>query len=120
MLGLLFVVVLVVGAWFMPWRAVAAAIGGVLDDQGNNAPAWVVADGSRYNIALFPELFGVLGNRYGGDGKKTFAVPRIRGIDYLSDNRFGSRVVDRCLAARRLDDNTPAGTLAWCTPQGRM
>jgi len=55
-------------------------IGGLLDYAGAAAPAgWLLCDGSVYTIALYPKLFAVIGNRYGGDGVNNFAVPDLRG-----------------------------------------
>ena len=55
-------------------------IGGLLDYAGATAPAgWLLCDGSVYTIALYPKLFAVIGNRYGGDGVNNFAVPDLRG-----------------------------------------
>ena len=47
---------------------------------GNYAPVgWAVCDGSLLPIPAYPQLFSVIGNTYGGDGKKTFALPDLRG-----------------------------------------
>lgn len=40
----------------------------------------LVADGTIYNIADYPTLFGKLGTLYGGDGATTFGVPNLQGI----------------------------------------
>lgn len=47
---------------------------------GNYAPrGWAICDGSLLLISAYPQLFSVIGNTYGGDGKKTFALPDLRG-----------------------------------------
>lgn len=40
---------------------------------------WVPCDGRLLAIAQNQALFSLLGNRFGGDGKSTFAVPDLRG-----------------------------------------
>lgn len=42
-------------------------------------PGWLMCDGEQYDISRYPELFKVIGNRYGGDGKSTFRVPHLGG-----------------------------------------
>ena len=55
-------------------------IGSVIDFAGNVAPTgWLLCDGAVKNVADFPRLAAVLGNRYGGNGTTTFAVPDMRG-----------------------------------------
>jgi microcystin-dependent protein len=57
--------------------------GASLDYYGVNPPTgWLLEDGSVYNISTYPALGALLGNRYGGDGAVTFAVPN-------SSGRFG-------------------------------
>lgn len=43
------------------------------------APAgdWAPCNGREYQITYQPALFAVIGNRFGGDGKTTFAVPNL-------------------------------------------
>ena len=40
---------------------------------------WQSCDGTFLSIRDFEALFSILGNRFGGDGKTTFAVPDMRG-----------------------------------------
>lgn len=40
---------------------------------------WALCDGSILNISQNQALYAVIGNRYGGDGVKTFALPDLRG-----------------------------------------
>jgi microcystin-dependent protein len=40
---------------------------------------WHLCDGSLINIAEYPELFQLLGTRYGGDGVATFCLPDLCG-----------------------------------------
>lgn len=47
---------------------------------GNFAPKdWAFCDGSLLRISANTNLFSVIGNTYGGDGIKTFALPDLRG-----------------------------------------
>jgi microcystin-dependent protein len=47
---------------------------------GNYAPhGWAFCDGQVLSVKDNPELFTVIGSAYGGDGKKTFALPDMRG-----------------------------------------
>lgn len=41
------------------------------------ADGWAWADGSLLDVAAHPGLFAMIGNRYGGDGEKTFALPQL-------------------------------------------
>lgn len=45
-----------------------------LGDQGD----WLICDGRSLNSAEYPELFGVIGNAYGGSGG-VFNLPNLRG-----------------------------------------
>jgi hypothetical protein len=40
----------------------------------------VPANGQLLGISTHSALFSLLGNKYGGDGKKTFALPDLRGL----------------------------------------
>lgn len=53
-------------------------VGEIRPFAGNYAPVdWLLCDGSVYNIHDYPDLFGILGEIYGGDGRNTFAVPNL-------------------------------------------
>lgn len=45
---------------------------------------WAPLDGKVMSIAAYPALFSLLGIRYGGDGKTTFALPRVKPIFTIS------------------------------------
>lgn len=115
-LGTTIVVAVVVALFLTPWRSIGGSIGRFIGEESDDRPAWVPMDGYVYKIALFPELFAVLGARYGGDGKATFAVPKMKpdDIDYLANDRFGAVSLFRCIATRTLGDRSPAGTIGWC------
>lgn len=40
---------------------------------------WLPCDGRLLNIQEHQALFSIIGDQYGGDGKKTFALPDLRG-----------------------------------------
>lgn len=42
-------------------------------------PGWAACDGTLLQRGDYPSLFFLLGNRYGGDGTSTFALPDLRG-----------------------------------------
>jgi microcystin-dependent protein len=47
---------------------------------GDFAPrGWAFCDGQQLAIAQHQALFAVIGTRFGGDGKVTFALPDLRG-----------------------------------------
>ncbi len=47
---------------------------------GNFAPkGWALCDGSTMYVQQNPILFSVIGNRYGGDGRTTYALPNLQG-----------------------------------------
>lgn len=55
-------------------------VGSVIAHMGETAPlGFLVCDGTIYNISQYPKLFGIIGNKFGGDGQTTFAVPDLRG-----------------------------------------
>lgn len=57
-----------------------APIGTVIEYVGNSNPDYYLAcNGKLYNIADYPELFNKIGNKFGGDGITTFAVPNYSG-----------------------------------------
>lgn len=39
---------------------------------------WLICDGREVPIAQYMALFALLGNKYGGDGKASFALPDLR------------------------------------------
>jgi hypothetical protein len=116
-LGIALLVAIALAGWLVPWRYLASTAAQFVRAEADDRPAWVQADGRTFNVRLYPELFKVLGDRYGGDGKSTFAVPRIDEPDFLANERFGTVLLYRCIATRDLADYSPAGTLAWCTRQ---
>lgn len=41
----------------------------------NASGGWIACNGAKLQIKEYPELFAVIGNRYGGNGKTTFSLP---------------------------------------------
>lgn len=49
---------------------------------GDYEPAgWMFCDGRLLDISQYPPLYSILGNRYGGDGVRTFALPDLREVN---------------------------------------
>jgi microcystin-dependent protein len=65
----------------------AMPVGSSVDFWGTVAPTgWLLCDGHVYNIADYPKLGALLGNKYGGDGTLTFAVPNMGGKGTIGAN----------------------------------
>ena len=64
---------------------------------GDFAPrGWAFCDGQQLAIAQNQALFAVLGTRFGGDGKVTFALPDLRGRVPVGNTHGKARtLVDR-------------------------
>lgn len=57
-----------------------SVIGEITAFAGTFAPAgWMLADGRLLDISQNSALFSLLGTTYGGDGRRTFALPDLRG-----------------------------------------
>lgn len=82
--------------WIWPAIAIAAGLSvapAMADDQHFTgevfaAPSYcpegsLAANGATLEMGHFQALFSIVGNRYGGDGKKTFALPK------LTNTQFG-------------------------------
>lgn len=88
-----------------PWTPVGAvmAYAGPLDvqtsppekDRDLEAGGWMLCDGRELEVLKYPELFNVIGSRYGGipvkDNPRTFNIPDyrgmfLRGVDHGSGN----------------------------------
>lgn len=55
-------------------------IGQIMMFGGNFAPRnWALCDGQLLEIAQHQALFSILGTTYGGDGRRTFGLPDLRG-----------------------------------------
>jgi microcystin-dependent protein len=51
----------------------------------NYAPeGWALCDGRELPINHYQALFALLETKYGGDGVRTFALPKLKGADLLS------------------------------------
>ena len=56
-------------------------IGEIRMFAGTYAPSgWAFCDGQIMQITRNCALFSLLGNRYGGDGRSTFALPNLNGV----------------------------------------
>jgi microcystin-dependent protein len=47
------------------------------DYDGQEFPSALPANGKAVDIADYPDLFGVIGTKFGGDGQTTFALPNL-------------------------------------------
>ena len=47
---------------------------------GLNPVGWLMCDGARLQVSEYQTLFSLIGTIFGGDGKKTFNLPDLRGI----------------------------------------
>jgi microcystin-dependent protein len=53
-------------------------IGEIRIFAGNFAPVnWFLCDGTTLNVSDYVELFSVISNTYGGDGRMTFFLPNL-------------------------------------------
>jgi microcystin-dependent protein len=63
---------------------------------GDFAPrGWALCDGRLLSITQFEVLFAVIGNRFGGDGRSTFALPDLRGRVPVGSGGATRRALDR-------------------------
>lgn len=61
-------------------------LGQVILFAGNFAPrGWSLCDGALLPISQYTALFSIIGTTYGGDGRTTFALPK---IDNQGDCRY--------------------------------
>jgi microcystin-dependent protein len=54
-------------------------VGQIILFSGNFAPRdWSICDGKLLPIHQFEKLFSIIGTKYGGDGRTTFALPKMQ------------------------------------------
>ena len=57
-----------------------AFLGTILMFAGNYAPrGWMFCEGQELPIQQYQAIFALIGTTYGGDGKRTFKLPDLRG-----------------------------------------
>ena len=66
---------------------------------------YILCDGQEYSTQIFPDLYVVIGNAWGGTPNVTFAVPDLRGQFMRGVDSFGLVDIDA-------NSRQPAGTLA--------
>ncbi|RPI27082.1 MAG: tail fiber protein [Acidobacteria bacterium] len=49
---------------------------------------WLECKGQVLSISVNQELFALIGNRYGGDGEFTFALPNLYGTEPIPGARY--------------------------------
>jgi len=78
-------------------------IGEVIMFAGNSAPSgWMFCNGQLLNILSNPDLFTILGTKFGGDGITTFAIPDMRGRVPMHPGQglgFGNHVLGEKIGA---------------------
>jgi microcystin-dependent protein len=63
-------------------------IGEVMIFAGNYCPkGWAIMDGQLLPINQYQPLFQILGTNYGGDGLKTFALPKAKPFKTAGDKQ---------------------------------
>ena len=61
--------------------------GTILMFAGNYAPrGWMFCEGQELPIQQYQAIFAIIGTTYGGDGKRTFKLPDLRGRFPLQPN----------------------------------
>ena len=64
-----------------------AFLGTILMFAGNYAPrGWMFCEGQELPIQQYQAIFALIGTTYGGDGKRTFKLPDLRGRFPLQPN----------------------------------
>lgn len=74
-------------------------ISGVDEDM----PGFLPAEGGLYSPADYPEVFAKYGNRYGGDGINTFAMPNLQGVVVRGMDRNRGIDPGRLIGSEQLD-----------------
>ncbi len=95
-------------------------IGEIRIFAGNFAPSnWYLCDGTKIKIQDNTELFSIIGTTYGGNGRKNFALPDLRGIFPMAPGTNADSGVSYSLGQTGGDDsqvltedNLPAHTHA--------
>ena len=52
----------------------------MLFSGSTNPPNWVNCEGQTLQIAEYQALFTIVGDKYGGDRRKTFGLPKLSNI----------------------------------------
>ena len=63
-------------------------------------PGWALADGSLLPLNEYEGLFALLGNRFGGDGTTTFALPDLRGLPAINQGQGAGQAVNFFIATQ--------------------
>ena len=81
------VVILGMGAAVTPTRAQEPYLSQVIFMGATFCPFGTIpTDGQLLSIEQYKALFSAMGTAYGGDGKTTFAIPKISGIPTQAPN----------------------------------
>ncbi|WP_448663525.1 tail fiber protein [Sphingomonas sp. CJ20] len=83
----------------------APMLGAVMAFAGRYVPeGWMTCDGRLLDIGGHEQLYSVIGNQYGGDGVRKFALPNLSGAAPIGVGTRGDRVVT---AGQRVDGPIP-------------
>lgn len=52
----------------------------------------LVCNGAELSVSAYPELFAVLGTKYGGNGTATFRLPKAEDVIYAAGAHGGTNV----------------------------
>eukprot|EP00978_Attheya_sp_CCMP212_P019269 scaffold53803_cov52-Attheya_sp.AAC.3 len=94
-------------------NAVDPFLGEIMWVPYNFAPiGWALCDGSVLNTNEQPELFALIGNKFGGNGVNTFALPDLRGRTMIHSGN-GPNLLNKVLG-------TPFGTETHSLTEAQM
>lgn len=94
-----------------------APIGTVIEYVGDSLPDhYLACNGQVYSIVDYQELFNKIGNKFGGDGITTFAVPNYSGdkfyikseATHYAINQYGGFQMDTLWEGKLITNNTSA------------
>ncbi len=64
-------------------------IGGIVLFPYGYAPyGWALCDGTVYTVNQYQALYSLLGQRFGGNGSTTFAVPNLMGAEPIPNMNY--------------------------------
>lgn len=96
--------------FYLANTAIFNPVGMVSDFAGSTAPAgWLLCFGQVLNISAYPELGGLLGSTYGGNGTTTFGVPDCRGRATYGQDNMGGSTAGRITAVLNFDGTVLGG-----------
>lgn len=94
------------------YRQKKRQVGTISSFSGDTLPqGWLLLHGQILQIADYPDLFGVIGIEYGGDGVTTFQLPDYRGRIAVGKDNMGGVAANRMTSGGSgVDGNTLGAT----------